>query len=232
MPRATCTSGGPRPTAAAFSSVDQTPTLTPVDTPQFEQLQVITGDKDIVVEAFVESPTFFLGEPRAAIIKIHNKSQKTVLKDGKVSIQAAVTHRDNSGRTHYVRLEPSAMTYDGNKAAGGQFPVAPGESRELTVVFQLPLGTPPTTPPDLSPLIEINYKLHTSFSTGGMFSTNVRADLPVFVSQQHTAIEPVKVYPDEQPKTEEEVKNYGFGLPVFPSELFSVSVAAPYVTPQ
>jgi hypothetical protein len=30
--------------------------------------------------------------------------------------------------------------------------------------------------------------------------------------------EPVKLYPDEQPASEEAIKTYGFGLPVFPME--------------
>lgn len=191
-------------------------------TPHFEPLTRVSGDENVIIEALLDSPAYILGEERTVIFKIQNNSQKTTLKDGKISLRARVEHNEGSISTETSFTIPISIVLD-----AALFPIGPGESRDVTVLFQLPLNIPPSTVQDLSPLIDIKWFIHTSFSTGGIFSTRVRADRAVVVSQPALYDIPApKLYPTEQPENEDLIKEYGFGLPQFPSEVFSTIVAA------
>jgi hypothetical protein len=181
-------------------------------TPAFEKLPLSSGDQDVSIEVLCDNPIYILGQQRTTLVKIINNSKKSLTK-GKVSLRAHMNHSDGGSNSKYVTHDATSISYD-----GAPFPIAAGESRELTVVFEPLLSSVPSTSTDTSPLIDVKYSIHVSVEMDGFFSSRVRADRAVVVCQPPQDISPPKAYPLEQP-IQELMKEYGFGLPVFPSEL-------------
>jgi hypothetical protein len=92
-------------------------------------------------------------------LSIENLSNKNVL-DAEISVRGTMVAKAH-GRAHVTTLQPFFT-----RVREG-FPVRAGETKQLQVHFQFPSDIAPSLPPDLSPLIDLNYVMHVSCDISG-----------------------------------------------------------------
>lgn len=184
---------------------------------RLQKLPFRSAGEVVYIEGHLDRPVCIIGDQHTLTLKIDNHTNHRVT-DCEITLRGQAVYKAH-GRIHQVQTEPFFT-----RIKEPSFPIQAGESRSVAVVFQVPINTPPSLPPDLSPLIDLRYHIHVSCNMSGFLTGRARADLPVIISHPLPPpiwqLPPPKMYPTEQPELNV-MMEYGFGLPHFAPTYFS-----------